>query len=171
MAYEVDAKQFRNTMGLFATGVTVISAERDGEIHGMTANAFSSLSLEPPMVLVCVSRGARLETWLEASSRFCVNLLHAHQESLSRYFAGGHGLTERPVFQFVPFAGTQRLEGAMASVACVVENIFPGGDHVIVIGKIVDICGVDENSSDIPLIFWRGQYHQLETVATVPSTL
>lgn len=163
MGESLDPKIFRQAMGLFATGVTVLSTEVDGEVHAMTANAFSSVSLDPPLVLVCLNRGAKMERVLQEGSRFAVNFLGADQEALSRHFAGGFGNDRDPEFTFTPFAGAPRLVDALAAVVCEVRESFDGGDHVIVLGRVLDIQ-VCERDVD-PLLFWKGKYHALDSTA------
>lgn len=151
-------------MGTFATGVTVIATEADAEIHGMTANAFSSVSLDPPLVLVCLNRGTKMEGLLTEGASFSVNFLSSEQEALSRHFAGGYGNERDPNFAFTDFAGAPRLEGSLGTVSCHVENVVDGGDHVIVIGQVAGI-DLDESERD-PLLFWKGKYFCLDKSAS-----
>ncbi|MDQ0189135.1 flavin reductase family protein [Alicyclobacillus cycloheptanicus] len=160
MAEVLDGNTFRRAMGLFATGVTVITTEVNHEIHAMTANAFSSVSLHPPLILVCLNRGTKMERHLQHSARFAVNFLADDQERLSRHFAGGQGNDRAPDFSFSTFAGTPRLDGTLATVACAVHRVLDGGDHVIVLGQVQDIV-IDESEPG-PLLFWKGKYHNLD---------
>lgn len=149
-------------MGMFATGVTVVATEHDGEVHGMTANAFSSVSLAPPLVLVCLNRGAKMESLLQQGQKFTINFLSEEQEALSRHFAGGYGLTEQPDFSFRSFCDAPSLDGAICTVACEAHQLYDGGDHVILVGKVNGITEADEQLD--PLLFWKGRYHALEKV-------
>ena len=155
-----DAQQYRRAIGQFATGVTVIVAQQGDDIHGMTANSVTSLSLEPLLLLFNVDRRAHLFPIVRDAGVFTVNILRVEQEPLSRYFAGGarKGMTP-PDFRFVPWVGAPRLDGCLASVACAVEHILEGGDHWIVIGRVVALHQGETPGS--PLLFYAGQYRQL----------
>jgi flavin reductase (DIM6/NTAB) family NADH-FMN oxidoreductase RutF len=149
-------------MSAFATGVTVITTARRGVPYGMTANAFSSLSLEPSLVLVCVGSNSRAHKLISSTGVFSANVLSSAQESVSRRFAG-HG---RPVgidaFDEVPFTwGATRcpvIVGCVAHVDCRLVQMYPGGDHTIVIGEAV---AMEASAELTPLIFYGGQYRGL----------
>ena len=133
----LDPRAFRNTIGLFATGVTVITAEVNGEVHGMTANAVASLSLDPMLLLVSVGKKAHMAGLLQIAATFTLNILRADQESLSTFFAGGWKQPEPPPFQLVrwgdhPHMEATRLDNALAAIACAKHEILEGGDHWIV---------------------------------------
>ena len=155
----IDSRAFRNTIGLFATGVTVVAAEVDGEIRGMTANSITSVSLDPPLVLFCVQKGAHLLEFLEKSGGFSINILNADQTDLSHFFANMWPEAEPPPFTFTPWLGGPRLNGVMGAIACKVEQILEGGDHWIVIGLVVDLY-YTPNSAD-PLLYYMGQYRRI----------
>ncbi len=151
-----DPRAFRHTVGQFVTGVTVIAAEFEGTVRGMTANAFTSLSLDPPLVLFCVAKKAHMAQAIRHASRFSVNILSADQQHLSTYFAGMWKEPAPPSFSFLPWDGAHRLEGCVAALGCSVETIYEGGDHWIVIGRVQSLHRSDEPYS--PLVFCRGQY-------------
>lgn len=155
----VDSQAFRNTMGLFATGVTVVAVEVAGEIFGMTANAITSVSLEPLLVLVCVQKDAHLMRFLRQSEGFSMNILSEEQEDLSRFFANMWHKSEPPHFVFHPWLGGPRLEGAIGAIACQTKEFLEGGDHWIVIGQVIDLYRA-ENPSD-PLLYYRGRYRRI----------
>src|SRR5450631_2399067 len=113
-----DPKSFREALGLFATGVAVIATELDGQVHAMTANAVSSLSLDPPLVLFCPSKRARFSQLLPSAAGFSINFLRDEQEALSTYFAGVWQETAPPKYRFIETAGLSRLEGCLASLIC-----------------------------------------------------
>ena len=156
----IEPRAFRDAVGRFATGVTVISVGDDHEVHGMTANAFTALSLAPPLVLVCIAKPARLVEYLERRGSFTVNLLRADQTALSRFFAGAWDDPQRPPFRFVPSAQGPRLEGALGAIGCRVERQLDGGDHWIVIGRVESLHQGLEPLH--PLLFYRGTYHELK---------
>jgi len=163
----IDPREFRRTIGAFATGVTVIAADVDGEVHAMTANAVSSLSLEPTLVLVCVGKKARLSALLDQTKGFSINILREEQRALSNYFAGGWQQDNPPPFRFVACEGGPRLEGCLASLGCVHHQILEGGDHWIVIGRVVALhMGIEPRE---PLLFYGGRYGGLDTSETTDA--
>lgn len=154
----VTQAEFRRALGGFATGVTVITVDREGEVHGMTANAFSSVSLDPPLVLVCVARQARTHAHLHARKRFGVNVLSADQRHLSEYYAKSsaeHQHAEDAGARFDRTAhGTPVLRGALAYLECRLHSSQEAGDHTIFIAEVEDVV-VKEGD---PLLFYRGKY-------------
>lgn len=165
-AMPLEPRLYRNTIGLFATGVTVVSTQAEGTVHGMTANAVTSLSLEPMLLLVAVGKQARLATLLPQASGFTVNILRAEQEALSTFFAGGWRQPTPPPFRFVPWDtrpefGSARLEGALAAIGCTLYRLVDGGDHWLVLGQVVALHhGVEPH---LPLLFYGGRYRHLNT--------
>lgn len=149
---------FRRAMGRFATGVTLITTRLDGELHGMTANAVTSLSLDPMMVLVCVDKTADTHDILSKAGVFAVNILNRKQAHLSDRFAkkefdGAHGLDEVP--HGFAVTGSPIIEGAIAYLDCRTAMEHHGGDHTIFIGEVLE---AKELSDDEPLVFYRGKY-------------
>lgn len=155
----VDSREFRDTLGLFTTGVAIV-AIRDGQgVHAMTASAVSSLSIEPSLVLFCPARTASLARILDRVSGFSINFLREDQHALSSYFAGAWKAAAPPPFRFVPAAGAPRLQGALASLGCQLERILDGGDHLIVIGRVLTLHrGITPRR---PLLFFGGQYRSI----------
>ena len=163
---EFAGTDFRNTVGSFATGVTVITTrgqeETDADLYGMTANAFSSVSLDPPLVLICVVNGTVGAETIERNGVFAVNVLGAHQEPVSRFFAskdrpaGGAAFADLPHFGAV--TGSPILERAAAYLDCRVKDRHEAGDHLIFIGEVVAI-GADPDVR--PLVFHGGRYAAL----------
>lgn len=151
----IDPREFRNCMGRFATGVTIITTEVDGQAHGMTANGFMSVSLEPPLVLISLGNKARLNGLLPQSRRFGVSVLSEKQETLSRHFAGRP--VEGLVIPFVRKNDMPVLEGVVACLVAGVVDVFPAGDHTLYLGQVEHL----EWRDDRPLLFYAGQYHQL----------
>src|SRR5580658_2700545 len=153
---EISAAEFRQAMGHFATGVTVVtSVGDDGEPVGTTANALTSLSLDPPLVLVCFDRTSVTLRAIRTHGAFVVNVLAAPQQHLSANFARRglaavwDGVRHRP-----GRTGSPRLDGVLAALECTVEHQLPGGDHEIIVGRVWDVeTGED---SVPPLVFWRG---------------
>lgn len=154
----VSAADFRNAMGHFATGVTVVTSVRpDGEPVGTTANAVSSLSLDPPLVLVCFDRSSLTLEAVLTHGAFAVNVLAAPQRQLSANFARrGLAAAWDEVRHRRGPTGSPRLDGVLAAVECTVEHRLPGGDHEIIVGRV---RAVETSATDAaPLVFWRGGY-------------
>jgi flavin reductase (DIM6/NTAB) family NADH-FMN oxidoreductase RutF len=145
-------------MGLFATGVTVVAVDVPGGVHGMTANALSSVSLDPLLLLVCVDRRARTHEHLKADSVCSVNVLREEQEPLSRYFAGAWPQPRPPEFRFQRWEHGPMLVGALAVAGCRVTRLVEGGDHTIV---LAEVTGLQVGESGRPLIFFAGRYRHL----------
>jgi flavin reductase (DIM6/NTAB) family NADH-FMN oxidoreductase RutF len=148
------AEEFRRVMGHFATGVTVVTTRGlDGEPVGLTVNAFASVSLDPVLVLVCVHRLASGHDPLLAAGHFAVNVLAEEQEALAVRFAAGESserfrgldVTDGPL-------GSPLLPGALAWLDCRIHEVFPGGDHSVVVGEAVAFQARDGR----PLLFFRG---------------
>jgi flavin reductase (DIM6/NTAB) family NADH-FMN oxidoreductase RutF len=161
----IDSQAFRRTVGQFVTGVTVIAADIEGSVRGMTANAFTSLSLDPPLVLFCVAKKAHLGQVIHLASGFSVNILTQEHQSLSTYFAGGWKEPEPPPFSFEPWQGGPKLAGISAALGCAVETIHEGGDHFIVVGRVLALYHREPPMA--PLVFNAGRYAALaETAVT-----
>ena len=157
----IDARTLRHTVGQFATGVTVVSIEVDGAVHAMTANSFTSLSLDPPLVLFCVGRQTKAGQLIHQAGAFCVNILQEGQRDQSTYFAGGWKEAEPPAFSFEEWHGAPLLLGSAAALACQLHAIHEGGDHWIVVGRVV---ALDRAEADVrPLLFFRGRYAALDS--------
>ena len=162
----IDRREYRHTIGLFATGVTVIAAGQADYLHVMTANAVTSLSLDPLLLLFCVGKGARMAAHLGEHPAFSVNILRSHQADLSPYFAGLWKDEEPPHFEMIPWHGTARLDACLASVCCELYQMLEGGDHWIVIGRAIDVW-LGEEPAD-PLVFFGGNYRELDLTPPDP---
>lgn len=155
----VDPRAFRDTLGRFATGVAVVTARGPHGPAGLTTNAFSSLSLDPPLVLVCFDRGSRTLAVVRESRRFAVNVLRAGQEELAALFAGKAPHPEK--FAAVTHSedhGVPVLDGALAWVACDLQALHPGGDHEIGVGAVTAMGSAQDGE---PLVFYGGAYRSL----------
>ena len=162
-----DARQFRNTIGLFATGVAVIVARADQEVVAMTANAVSSVSLDPMLVMFCPSKRSNLARHLANLSAFTVNILRHDQQALSTYFAGGWKEPQPPPFRLVPSHHAPRLEGSMASIDCVPWKITEVGDHWMVLGQVMHLhTGIRPHQ---PLLFLSGRYRHVHPGDSSPA--
>jgi len=159
--------EFRKAMGSFATGVTVITVDFEGEVHGMTANAFTSVSLDPMLVLVCVDHRARTHAHLHARKRFGVNVLAENQRVISEYYASAtpthqHAEQEAGASFDRTQHGTPVLHGALAYLECRLHTAQDAGDHTIFIAEVEDVVVRQGN----PLLFFRGAYRQIGTEET-----
>ena len=154
----MDDRLFRNAMGKFATGVTVITTEHEGQPQGMTANAFMSVSLDPKLVVVSIGEKARCLSKIKESGIFAVNILAADQQEYSMIFAGQ---IKDAVVEFDRLAGIPVLRDVVAQVSCDVVSEYVEGDHTLFIGKVRDIVVTDEKE---PLLFYSGKYRSLEAV-------
>jgi flavin reductase (DIM6/NTAB) family NADH-FMN oxidoreductase RutF len=158
----VSPAELREAMGHFATGVTVItSVDADGEPVGTTANAVTSLSLEPPLVLVCFDLNSSTLDAIRQHGAFAVNVLGQRQHHLSANFAKrGLSAAWDGVIHHRGPTGSPRLADVIAIIECTVEHAFPGGDHEIVIGRVRHVETNGEGAT--PLLFWRGKYAAID---------
>jgi len=151
----IDAQLFRRTLGRFATGVCVVTVAHQEHVHGMTANAFMSVSLHPPLVLVSVSQNAQMYKLLVPDTRYGISMLSDDQEVLSRHFGG------RPMdgleITFIHEQGAPLLKGAIAHIVARVVDVHQAGDHTLFIGE-VEYMHVGHGS---PLLFYAGSYGQI----------
>ncbi|MGH3065907.1 MAG: flavin reductase [Gaiellaceae bacterium] len=147
---------FRRTLGMFATGVTVLTTRSGETVHGMTANAFMSVSLQPPLVLVSIDRRARMSNLLHEGTRIGVNVLEASQTGLSDHFAG-RAVEGAPEPRFELVHETPLVEGALAHLVARVVRSYWGGDHSLFVGQ-VEFARYGEGR---PLLFHGGRYERL----------
>ena len=156
---EFSGADFRQALGAFATGVTVITTRGEDHLFGMTANAFSSVSLDPPLILVCVIRGTTGAEVIERNAMFAVNILGSHQEPISRYFASKDRPRGLEAFQEIPHStavtGCPIIDGAAAYLDCRLHAAHEAGDHVIFIGEVL---ALGHDASVEPLVFHGGRY-------------
>ncbi len=153
----IDESAFRTAMGHFASGVTVVTTRDGDELGGLTVSAFCSLSLDPPLVLVCIGKDVTSHDILSAAGRFAINILSAEQEEVSRRFASrandkfdGIGMTEGA-------GGVPLLTGCLATIECRTKQELPGGDHTIFIGEVEQV----EIGEGEPLVYFRSGYREL----------
>ncbi|HLU70706.1 MAG TPA: flavin reductase family protein [Nonomuraea sp.] len=157
-----DAKALRQAFGAFATGVTVITT--GGAVpHGMTANSFTSVSLDPPLLLVCVGKGAVMHRCLSGTTTFGVSVLAAHQEAVARHFADRYRALGPAQFTDVeldtgPVTGLPLIAGAAAAFECELWRVYEGGDHTIFLGEVLSV-----RQSERPdgLLVHRGRYAEI----------
>jgi flavin reductase (DIM6/NTAB) family NADH-FMN oxidoreductase RutF len=154
----IDKNQLRQVMGHFATGVTIITTfNKDGQMHGLTANAFTSVSLEPPLLLISVDKKAESYPAFEESKVFTVNILADEQEALSRKFAVSGGNKFEGVAYRRGANGAAILDGTLAHIECTLYAAYEGGDHSLYLGEIQEA----EVREGKPLVFYRGGYRAI----------
>jgi len=159
----VDTRDFRNAMGRFASGVTVVTVvDPQGGERGMTASAFCSLSIDPPLVVVCVKKGNGMDSLLQGAPGFAVSILAQDQVETSNRFAGWG---ERPVDDLSdlagrrgPSSGATWLPGAIAWLDCVRHQVLDGGDHHIYLGRVEALDLPGERDDQRPLLYFAGAY-------------
>lgn len=153
----VGSNDFRQALGRLAAGVSVITTvDRDGRKLGLTATAVTSVSLDPPLVLACIDNRSRTIEAIEDGARFIIHFLAADQAGLASQFASRSDDKYAGVDYQLTAEGCPRLAGVLASVECVTYAWYPGGDHTILIGRVVDVQTSDSDSA--PLLYFRGQY-------------
>jgi len=153
----VDESAFKRAMSYFASGVTVVTTEHAGHWFGLTVSAFCSVSLRPPLVLVCIEKSVRAHDAIPKAERFAINVLREDQEEISRRFASRmenkfEGLPTRTGLLKLPL-----LEGTIATIECRLHDTLPGGDHTIYVGEVVSA----ETREGKPLMYFRAGYHAL----------
>jgi flavin reductase (DIM6/NTAB) family NADH-FMN oxidoreductase RutF len=155
----VDPDHFRQLLGRFATGVTVLTvATPEGMPLGMTANSLASVSLEPPLISVCVDREADMHDAILRIPEFVVNVLASHQEALARRFADKHEDRFEGIGYHQSPEGLILLDGALAHIECRRHTQYPGGDHTIVVGQVVG----GATGEGRPLLYYRGGYAAMD---------
>ncbi|HEX6877228.1 MAG TPA: flavin reductase family protein [Nocardioidaceae bacterium] len=156
---EESSRKFRDVLGRFCTGVTVVTSVSNGQPVGMTCQSFSSVSLDPPLVLFCPSKSSNAWPQMQRAGFFCVNLLSHDQLDLSNTFA------KKGVDKFAGVSwrssatGAPLLDGVLGWVDCTIYAVHEAGDHYVVIGRVMDL-GVEE--APHPLLFYRGRYARTE---------
>ena len=157
-----DPQDFKDALSRFPSGVTVVTLDTEDGPHAMTASAFCSLSLDPPLVLVCVKKGNRTHEKLEGAKGFAVNILHESQQTHSNRFAGWPPEGEEPWDNVshspAPESGAPFLDGAIASLDCTLYGTRDGGDHTIFIGQVENAESFGERDDLAPLLYFAGKY-------------
>ncbi|MFC3885540.1 flavin reductase family protein [Bacillus songklensis] len=152
----MDDRMFRNAMGKFATGVTVITTEVEDQVHGMTANAFMSVSLNPKLVLISIGEKAKMRDRIRQSKTYAVSFLAENQKEVSMQFAGQ--IKEEREFEFDWLNDMPVIKDALGVLTCNVVGEHEAGDHTLFIGEVTDIRLKEEVE---PLVFYQGKYREL----------
>jgi flavin reductase (DIM6/NTAB) family NADH-FMN oxidoreductase RutF len=167
----VGPDDFRRVLGHFATGVTIITTlDGEGDPSGLTASSFTSVSLHPPLILVCVAHSAHSFPALRDHGRFAVNILSTEQEPISRRFATAPSRHSAEKFEGLPYKagelGVPLLEDAHAHLECVTVHAYEAGDHTIFIGRVEAVSSPGDHPE--PLLYYRGQYRRLHPPTEAP---
>jgi flavin reductase (DIM6/NTAB) family NADH-FMN oxidoreductase RutF len=159
----IDASELRRVLGQFATGVTVVTTRHEGVPQGMTANSFTSVSLDPPLVLFCADKRARAGMLVGPAGCFAINVLAEDQRHLSDLFAGkGSDEQRRALLEDIgqdAVTGAPILPGALGWLDCRLERAIDAGDHVVFLGEVVAASAGDPAA---PLLYFRGSYRRLD---------
>lgn len=153
----IDEALFKLAMSHFASGVTVVTTAHEGTPYGMTVASFASLSLHPPLVVVCIELAAKTHDALAAAGKFGVSILAADQADISGRFASRVDDRFAGVAVRVGDLGVPLIEGAICNLECNVYGRLPGGDHTIFVGEVVSA----HTTEAAPLLYFRSRYHQL----------
>jgi flavin reductase (DIM6/NTAB) family NADH-FMN oxidoreductase RutF len=158
-----DPTLFRQVLGRFATGVTVITIHHDQVKHGMTANAFTSVSLNPPLILVSIDKRADMHRYIMEADAFCVNILSEHRRDWSDWWAG-KAPKDQDQFIDIPHStkatGSPVLDDCLGYIDCKVWARYDGGDHTLVVGEVQE-ASINPDSNLKPLLFFSSKYHKL----------
>jgi flavin reductase (DIM6/NTAB) family NADH-FMN oxidoreductase RutF len=153
-----DVMALRATLGTFATGVTIVTCEVDGQVHGATVNSFTAVSLDPPLVLACLSKRSKACTYLRGRN-FTVNILAADQQLHALHFAGRK--QDSLVTAFEEAQAGPRIQGCVAYVSCLPWKVHDAGDHDLILGEVADIEVAANVTASEPLLFYRGGFWRL----------
>jgi len=155
----IEAARYRQVLGHFATGVTVVTTAEGSTPAGLAVNSFTSVSIAPPLVAFCVARGSSTWPRIRTSGTFCVNILSEDQEALCRVFAGRSQERFQGVGWRAAGSGAPIIAGVLAWLDCTLESEHDAGDHIMVMGRVHEM-GVDHEGR--PLVFYRGGYGRFE---------
>ncbi|SDI99450.1 flavin reductase family protein [Natribacillus halophilus] len=150
--------EFRQAMGKFSTGITIITTEDDGKPHGMTANAFMSVSMDPKLVAISVDHKTNMYEKMINAKKYAVSILETSQEDISRLFA--KQMAGKENFHFSTFHNLPVIPGALVHLACDVVQEVKAGDHTIFIGEVKDLA-MEHQEEKEPLLYYRGHYNAL----------
>lgn len=155
----IDGASFRHALGHFTSGVTVVTMAHDSERSGLTVSAFSSLSLDPPLILVCIDKQSTTLDLVRQAKAFGVNILGQGQEHISNHFASKLADKLESIPHRAGVLGSPLLHDAHATLECKLNDELDGGDHIILIGEVMEAT-VDESKE--PLVYYKGNYGQFQ---------
>ena len=164
----IDPRTFRHVLGQFCTGITVITTVHEDAPVGFACQSFAALSLEPPLVLFCPTKVSRSWKAIEATGRFCVNVLHEKQKDVSARF----GSKDPDKFAGIDWhpspLGSPIIDDSLAHIDCTVASVHDGGDHFVVFGAVASLSEVPKKKPR-PLLFYRGEYTGIEPDKNTPA--
>jgi flavin reductase (DIM6/NTAB) family NADH-FMN oxidoreductase RutF len=158
MNTQFDGREFRTALGMFPTGVTVVTTSDGSAVKGMTANAFTSVSLEPPLVLVSVGKQAQTHAYLLKVKKFGINILKESQQELSGHFAGKFKDSVNEQIQYDFYEDIPIIRDSLASLACTLWKSYDGGDHTLFVGEVKAVQ-IDDGA---PLLFYKSAYKVID---------
>lgn len=152
-------EEFRAALGNFASGVTVVTTkDADGNLHGLTVSAFSSVSMNPPLILICIQKSTHSYHAFEESKSFVVNILSDSQKEISNQFAFKHEDKFSGIDYKIGVLNIPVLDNCLVNLECTLKHSYDGGDHTIFVGQIENAVVNEKN----PLVYWKGNYRDLE---------
>jgi 3-hydroxy-9,10-secoandrosta-1,3,5(10)-triene-9,17-dione monooxygenase reductase component len=151
---EIDEGKFKETLGHFATGITIVTAMEDGQPVGFTCQSFAALSLQPPMIAIAPAKSSTSWPRMVKAGAFCVNILAQDQEQLCLSFAVSRGYKFDGVCWHVGVSGTPILHGCLATIECALDSIHDAGDHELVIGRVLSLS----TGNGSPLLFYKSRF-------------
>ncbi|MDC3415045.1 flavin reductase family protein [Aquibacillus sp. 3ASR75-11] len=155
----MDDRLFRDAMGRFATGITIVTAEYEEEVHGMTVNAFMSISLEPKLIAISIDENASMYDKLQETKQFGLSILSEQQKDISMIYAKQKE-KDREI-TFIKRNNIPVLPHSLASFTCHVTDTYKAGDHMIFIAEVQDLELGEQNED--PILYYSGKYHNLQT--------
>lgn len=165
---QIDPRTFRNVLGQFCTGITVITTVHDGVPIGFACQSFAALSLDPPLVLFCPTKHSRAWQAIEASGKFCVNMLHENQQHVSAQFGSKADDKFAGIDWRTSGLGSPVIDGGLAHIDCTVHSVHDGGDHFVVFGAVQSMSE-PQAIKPRPLLFYRGEYTGIEPDKNTPA--
>jgi flavin reductase (DIM6/NTAB) family NADH-FMN oxidoreductase RutF len=162
----LDPRTFRDACGVFATGVNIITTHCDGHDHCMTANAFMSISLDPPLIAISIAEKARMLEKIQKSGRFAVSVLASGMGAVAWHFAGKPNADLHDLFDTLD--GLPVIRGAIATFSAIVHDEILAGDHTIFVGHVQSLAG---RGGDEPLLFFKGKFGAMENTRTTAACL
>jgi len=158
---------FRSALSHFSSGITIVTTCDDGHFHGLTVSSFCSLSLEPPLVLICIDHRCQSHVLIEKTRIFAVNILAENGRWLAHQFAQREKERFMNVATYIGLTGAPMLRDALATIECQVCDILPGGDHSVIVGRVVN---AHINDEALPLLYYRSEFYQLAALRQQKSS-
>ena len=165
MISKIDSMNFRKATGKFTTGVAVVTVENEGDVRGMTANSFVSISLEPPLVMVSVAKSASMYDRIKSAGKYGVSVLKHSQQDYSDLFAGAKGIQFKPKFKKI--SDVPVIDGGLSAFACEVYDEVECGDHILFIGKVIEL----DHDEGKPLLYFSSGYRSIDYRSSISDSV